>query len=195
MEAGGSGDDAEAVTVAPTTADSSPKLSPSRTRQSGAAAAGVDDEKLKKSRAFPGFNGYLSSAVLDRVADQVVQRLSELDLVADYARIKRPPTQPQAPAAKPHRQLPAFDGSLDQRPERNRVNRCRSRAAVDLPVESLKRGGRDVEGGFADFPLSPTSRQGERKHLQGAAQLVHRLVQRGPPTALTQTRNSACYRQ
>ena len=92
MEAGGSRDDAEAVTVALTTADSTPKLSPSRTRRAGAVAAGVDDEKLKRSPTFPGLDGYHSSAVLDRVADQVVQRLSELDLVADYARIKRPPT-------------------------------------------------------------------------------------------------------
>jgi hypothetical protein len=122
--------------------------------------------------------------VLDRVEDEIVDRLGDRAAVAAEHRIGGVPPQLERAAAERRARPPAPHRRLQQRRRRKRPADDRGRLAVDLPLETLERRRRQLQrlieaGGLRQLREG----MGEDQRLQGAAQLVHRLVQGGSPPA------------
>ena len=135
-----------------------------RDAQPPAPAARLDDDR--------------GAAVLDRVDDQVVERLREPGALAQDDRPARSPAQLQRAAAHRRPRPPAPDRGLQQRLEAHRPANRRRRPAVDLAVEPLQRRRRQLHRAVhAVRRADPRARGRQGDRLQRPAQLVERLVQ------------------
>ena len=141
-------------------------------------AAGVGDRDAQPPVPAARLDDDRGAAVLDRVDDQVVERLREPGALARDDRPARSPAQLQRASAHRRPRLPAPDRGLEQRLEAHRAANRGRRPAVDLAVEPLQRRRRQLHRASTPWAASTArarGRQGDR--LQRPAQLVERLVQ------------------
>ena len=178
-------DDGEPVAVALSPGEPRDRLArrpPARRRAGSAAGVGDDDPHPPLIRTHVDRDP--RAAVLDRVDDQVVERLRELDPVAADERVAGPPAQPQRAAAEAGPRAPAPRGRIEQRPQLDRLGRQpQYRPPVDLAVESLQRRRGEPHRALQRRRRVALVDSGEGDRLQRPAQLVQRLVERAAATA------------
>ena len=90
--------------------------------------------------------------MLDRVGEQVVERLRHPAWVRHRHRGPSAPAQLERAAGLRGTTAPALDGGFDQRPASHRAKGEGARRAVDLTVEVVERGKRQLRRGWHRGP-------------------------------------------
>jgi hypothetical protein len=136
----------------------------------------IENREAEETTLFQDFDADLATAVLECVADQVVQRLTKLDPVAEQERVATSPGQTQRAARDLCTSLPSLQGFLDHRPQGNRSARTWRSSPVDFTIEAIDRSSSHPQRGVENARGLGVRRKGERQHLEWSPKLVHRLV-------------------
>ena len=139
----------------------------------------------------------ISPAVLEGVADQVVHRLGKLDPVASQLRLAGAPAQPQRPSVRPPPAAPALDRRLDHRPaSRTRAAPASRRAAVDLALEAIDRGGGHLQRRPIASAPAPNRRAARAPGAcSGRRSSCIASFSAAPPPPLAEGADASCHRE